>query len=85
MLENESPYLSRIQKLLMRSYGPHLYCMDNGFVVPKFSTNVQEYDFGTAPKAKALSLAWLIVKKVVLGLRYLSPKNEKKWLKTRIG
>ena len=78
-------HFSRIQILLMQSYGPHLYCGNNGLSAPKLSASVKEYDFGVAPKAKVVSLAWLIIKKVVLGLRYLSSKNEKEWLKTRVG
>ena len=78
-------HFSRIQILLMQSYGPHLYCVDNGFVVSKPSSKVKEYDFGAAPRAKALKLAWLIVKKVILGLRYLSPANERNWIQTRRG
>lgn len=73
-------HFSRIQILLMQSYGPHLYC---GKELMNTYIPYQTYDFGVPKKVKAASVAFALFKKILCGLRYLSPKNEKEWIKTR--
>ena len=73
---------SRIQILLLQSYGPHMYC-NNKLTIPQVSMKFETCEFGSAPKASVVALGLLILKKLVFGLRFLSPKNERQWISTR--
>jgi len=64
----------------MQNYGPHLFC-DEG--VTNVDVCYQSFDFGSPEKVKVMSVAFALFNKIVGGLKYLSPTNERKWIKTR--
>jgi len=84
--ESVEKHFSRIQILLLQSYGPHLWC-DKGSL--DFDIECDEIeniifpDFGPAPVASIYTLTQKILKKLFFGLKHISISGEKEWLRTR--
>lgn len=76
-------HFSRIQILLLQSYGPHLYCQEGGPDLPEKNIQPIRVNFGNVPTITATKLLMATIKKVFIGIRFFSPANERLWIKTR--
>jgi len=82
LAKSKESHYSRIQILLLQSYGPHLWCGVDRMFDDRFA-DVTMPDFGSAPRTNVFRLIFTILKKLIKGLSYFSIKGERAWLKTR--